>query len=54
VLKTLTPIQQGQRFHAHPFLSPSRAQLFFTEVLDGFSQVCALDVSGLVDLDEYW
>lgn len=54
VLKTLTPIQHGQRFHAHPFLSPDRRQLFYTEVLDGFSQVCALDVSDLVDLDEYW
>jgi hypothetical protein len=53
-LKTLTPIGFGQRYHAHPFLSPDRAQIFFTEVLDGFSQVCALDVADLVDLDEYW
>ncbi len=54
VLKTLTPIQRGQRFHAHPFLAPNRKQLFYTEVIDGFSQVCALDVEDLVDLDEYW
>ena len=54
ILKTLTPIQRGQRYHAHPFLSPDRTQLFYTEVLDGFSQVCALDVADLVDLDEYW
>ena len=54
VLKTLTPIQRGQRFHAHPFLSPKRDQLFYTEVLDGFSQVCSLDVTDLVDLNEYW
>lgn len=54
VLKTLTPIQRGQRYHAHPFLSPDRKRLFYTEVLDGFSQVCALDVEDLVDLDEYW
>jgi hypothetical protein len=54
VLKTLTPIQHGQRFHAHPFLSPDRKHLFYTEVLAGHSQVCALDVSDLVDLDEYW
>ena len=54
VLKTLTPIQRGQRFHAHPFLAPNRKQLFYSEVIDGFSQVCALDVEDLVDLDEYW
>lgn len=54
VLKTLAPIGFGQRYHAHPFLSPDRSQIFFTEVIDGFSQVCALDVADLVDLDEYW
>jgi Tol biopolymer transport system component len=54
VLKTLTPIQRGQRFHAHPFLSPNRKQLFYTEVLEGYSQVCAMDVEDLVDLEEYW
>ena len=44
----------GQRFHAHPFLSPDRKWLVYTEVIDGFSQVCALDVRDLVDRDEYW
>jgi len=53
-LKTLTPIIRGQRFHAHPFLGPDRRWLYFTEVIDGFSHVSALDVSDLVDLDEYW
>jgi hypothetical protein len=43
-----------QRYHAHPFLSPDRRWLFYTEVIDGFSQVCALDVRDLVDLNEYW
>ena len=54
VLKTLTPIQRGQRFHAHPFLSPDRKELSYTEVLDGYSQVCSMDVEDLVDLEEYW
>jgi len=53
-LKSLAPIGHGQRYHAHPFLSPDRTQLFFTELIDGFSQICALDVADLVDLDEYW
>jgi len=26
----------------------------YTEVIEGYSQVCALDVSDLVDRDEYW
>ena len=43
-----------QRYHAHPFLSPDRKWLMYTEVMDGFSQVCALDVRDLVDLNEYW
>ena len=54
VLKTLTPIQHGQRYHAHPFLAPDRKHLFYTEVLNGYSQVCGLDVGDLVDLDDYW
>lgn len=44
----------GQRYHAHPFLSPDRRWMFYTEVMDGFSQVCALEVADLADLDEYW
>ena len=54
LLRTLTPIIRGQRFHAHPFLGPDRRWLYFTEVVDGFSHVSALDVADLVDLDEYW
>jgi hypothetical protein len=46
--------RHGQRHHAHPFLSPDRQWLFYTEIIDGLSQVCALDVRDLVDLDEYW
>ena len=53
-IRKLSGIIRGQRFHAHPFLSPDRQWLFYTEVLDGFSQVCAVEVSDLVDLDEYW
>ncbi len=44
----------GQRTHAHPFLSPDRSQLFYTEIIDGFSQICAMDIADLVDLNEYW
>jgi hypothetical protein len=50
----LYPAPGGQRYHAHPFLSPDRKWLFYTEVIDGHSQVCAIDVRDLVDLDEYW
>ena len=53
-IRKLTEIVRGQRYHAHPFLSPDRQWLFYTEILDGFSQVCAVDVGDLVDLDEYW
>ena len=50
----LYPGSGGQRYHAHPFLSPDRKWLVYTEVIDGFSQVCTLDVRDLVDLNEYW
>jgi hypothetical protein len=50
----LYPPRGGQRYHAHPFLSPDRRQLIYTEVIDGFSQVCSLDVHDLVDRNEYW
>ena len=53
-LRALPAIPFGQRFHAHPFLSPDRQWLFYTELVDGFSQVCALEVADLVNLDEYW
>jgi Tol biopolymer transport system component len=36
-----------QRYHGHPFLSPDRRELFFTDVVDGYSQVCSVDVSDL-------
>lgn len=29
----------GQRYHAHPFLGPTRQWMYFTEVVDGRSQV---------------
>ncbi len=47
VLRALAPIVRGQRYHAHPFLSPDRQWLVFNEVVDGFSQICALDVTDL-------
>ncbi|MBL4574683.1 MAG: hypothetical protein JKY51_01110 [Opitutaceae bacterium] len=53
-LRTLPFIPFGQRYHAHPFLSPDRRHLFYTEFVDGFSHICAMDVADLVDLDEYW
>jgi hypothetical protein len=54
LLRRLSPIARGQRYHAHPFLAPDRRWLFFTEVIDGFSQICAIPVADLVDRDEYW
>jgi hypothetical protein len=44
----------GQRYHAHPFLSPDRHWLIHTEPINEVSQICAIDVQDLVDLDEYW
>ena len=43
-LRRLSPIPFGQRYHAHPFLGPDRRWLYYTEVIDGFSQVCALQL----------
>jgi hypothetical protein len=48
------PGRGGQRVHAHPFLTPDRKWMMHTAVIDGYAQVCAVDVSDLVDLDEYW
>ena len=58
-LKTLRemaryPAPGGQRYHAHPFLAPDRKWLVYTEPINGYSQVCAMDVRALVDVDEYW
>jgi hypothetical protein len=44
----------GQRYHAHPFLSPDRKWLFHTAPVGGYSQVCAVNVEDLVEQDEYW
>lgn len=47
-LRSLAPYPKfGQRFHAHPFLSPDRQWMIHTEVIDGFAQICALDVRDL-------
>jgi hypothetical protein len=53
-LKKLAPIVSGQRYHAHPFLDPMRKHIFYTDVIDGFSQICALPVEDIVDLNVYW
>ena len=54
-LRSLPPIAHGQRFHAHPFLAAhDRQWLYHTEVIDGFAQICALDVADLMDEDVYW
>jgi len=48
VLRVLNPdvydVLDFQRHHAHPFLGPDRRQLFFTDVIDGYSQICSIDV----------
>jgi hypothetical protein len=56
VLRTLAlyPPPAGQRYHAHPFLSPDRKWLFHTAPIDGYAQICAIDVSDIVNLNEYW
>lgn len=44
-LKELAPYAgKGQRFHGHPFLSPDRKWMVFTEAVDGVSQVHMLNV----------
>jgi hypothetical protein len=58
-LKTLRQMARypgtgGQRYHAHPFLAPDRKSLFYTEPINGYSQICAMDVRDLAGLDEYW
>lgn len=54
-IRTMPPYPApGQRYHAHPFLSPDRKWLTYTEAVNGYSQVSAIDVQDLVDLDEYW
>jgi len=54
-LRSMKPyFEPQQRYHAHPFLSPDRKWLFHTELLDGYSQIAAIDVRDLVDRDEYW
>lgn len=55
VLRQLPPIGGGQRHHAHPFLAAAdRRWLYHTEVVDGFAQICALDVADRVDGHDYW
>lgn len=54
-LRALPPYpKHGQRFHAHPFLTPDRRWMIYTEVIDGYAQICALDVGDLVNRNEYW
>jgi hypothetical protein len=54
-LRRLAPMPaEGQRYHCHPFLSPDRRWMFFTEAVNGYSQVCALDISDLSARDEGW
>lgn len=48
-LRTLGPIPFGQRHHAHPFVSPDGQRLFYTEVIEGYSQICSMDVAELPD-----
>ena len=49
LLRTLrSPFHDHQRHHAHPFLSPDRKRLFFTDWDEaGYSQVYAVDVNEL-------
>ena len=43
-----SPDHEQQRHHAHPFLSPDRTRLFFTDWDEaGFAQICSIEVSDL-------
>lgn len=43
-----SPAHDDQRHHGHPFLSPDRRTLYFTDWSHaGFAQVCAMDVADL-------
>jgi hypothetical protein len=53
-IRSLPAIPFGQRHQAHPFLSPDRRRLFFTELVDGFSQVSSVDARDLVDRGDSW
>jgi hypothetical protein len=53
-IRSLPPVPFGQRHQAHPFLSPDRSRLFFTELVGGFSQVSSIAVRDLVDRGESW
>jgi len=55
-IRTLsTPVRAGQRFHAHPFLTPDRNGMIFTDISEkGSGQIFRVDVSDLVNLPEYW
>ena len=50
VIRKLEPYPRpGQRYHAHPFL-PDRKWLFHTAPVNGYSQVCAVNVEDLAGL----
>lgn len=46
-VRSLPPSPFGQRHQAHPFLSPDRGRIFFTELVDGYSQVSSVDARDL-------
>jgi len=48
------PTPQGQRHHSHPFLGPDRKWIYFTEVVDGFSQIRAVEAQDLIEANEGW
>ena len=54
-IRALGPSRSEQRFHAHPFLTPDRNWMVFTDLADnGFGQIFRLNVSDLANLPEYW
>ncbi|MEZ5276647.1 MAG: hypothetical protein R3F07_09725 [Opitutaceae bacterium] len=36
--------QPGQYCHAHPFMSTERDRIYFTELIDGISQICSISL----------
>ncbi|MEO6847757.1 MAG: hypothetical protein ABI443_09360 [Chthoniobacterales bacterium] len=55
LLRTLGPVKENQRNHAHPFLTPDRKSMIFTDLSEnGYNQIYRMDVSDLTSLEEYW
>ncbi|MEO8206838.1 MAG: hypothetical protein ABI615_11705 [Chthoniobacterales bacterium] len=54
-IRRLAPFREGQRNHAHPFLTPDRKWMIFTDDSEnGFNQVYRINIEDLSSRNEYW